>query len=170
MANIQGWFRPQIALSRLYCRSELMPFPCHFVQGIGSARCPGPSCVICEILPPLQHGIVAVNVGALRIVQLIELRDRHAQCLAECAELGPELVGTPLFVWRDENEHGQPIEISLEKPEFAPRSMERSRLEFKPIPCSRYVASIGTREYSQIHRNWDAIRDQIEKALERVPA
>lgn len=175
MPTIEGWFRAEKDIIRAYARSEVQPFPSHFVPtipadgslpkvAIGHARCPVDGCQLCAYLPREDHGLVVVQWGPNRRLQLVELRPRHAHTLSEARALGLELIGYPLFIWRDTNEHGEPVEISLDRPDFAPRSMQSARLELKAVPCERFCAAIGRKPYERALAVWDRLLPLLEDA------
>lgn len=147
MPSIAGWFRPTASLSRLYIRSAPQRFGCHFVPGVGSARCHAPECQLCGAMELHHHAIVCVQVGQERTLMLHEIRAADAAVIEELMHLGEDAIGWPLFVWRDEAEHGSPIRSSLQRPGWAQRSMSETRLELKRVHCERYIQAIGTREY-----------------------
>lgn len=161
MPSISGWHRPGPSLQRLYIRSLPHEFRCHFAPGIGTARCHAPDCQLCGILEQHRHAIVCVQVGQARELFLLEVRAHNAATVEELLELGADAIGQPLYVWRDEAEHGSPIMMNLEKPDWAGRSFSAARLELKRVHCEKYIAKVGTREY----RKAIAHADELKNAL-----
>lgn len=175
MPTIEGWFKPEKDYIRAYARSSVQPFPSHYVPAmpaagaypevkIGTARCPGDGCQLCDFLPKETHGLVVVQWGPNRRLQLLELRPRHAHTLSEAAALGMELIGYPFFVWKNTNDHGEPIEISLDKPDDAPKTWHTSRLELKQVPCERFCLAIGRKPYERAIALWDRLLPVLEDA------
>lgn len=174
MPSLSGWFKPSSSVVRLYVRSLPHRFPCHFVDFAGrdpgssvprlraSARCIGPGCVLCELSPPVTRAIVVVQDPASRENRLLEVRERLPQVVAEMLELGPELVGRPIWAWMDVGEHGRPLEVTLERPDHVARTQHSQRLEIKAVPCENYIARIGTREYAAAVAWLSSYRDQLE--------
>lgn len=177
MASISGWFRPSRDLQRLFMRSVPELFPCHFVPGLKdegaknvaprgkTARCMGSECVLCDLLPREIHHLAVVQVGALRELRLLEFKSRHLEAVEELKAYGDELFGTPVFVWRDALEHGEPTMISTERPHFAPRTMLAQRIPMTAIPCARYIGKIGTREYLEARAKLPLIRDLLARQV-----
>lgn len=170
MPNIQGWLRITPALQRVWIRSTLQPFSCHFVPVLNkTARCPAPGCPLCELLPAHRHGIIVVQSGELRELKILELRERHADLRADLSALERESIGRPLFAWVDTAEHGKPICLTLDKPAFAGKTIGTQRLEMNPVPCERYIDAIGRREYRQALELLDTIRAHVAASPARDP-
>lgn len=161
MPSISGWYRPSSNLQRLYIRSIAHEFSCHFAPQIGTARCAGAECQLCGILERHRHAIVCVQVGQERALMLLEVRAHNAGTVEELLQLGEDAVGLPLFVWRDEAEHGSPIIMQLEKPAWAGRTYNAARLELKRVHCEKYISKIGTREYRRATAHVDELRPQL---------
>lgn len=164
MPSISGWHRPIATLQRLYIRSVAHEMRVHFVQGVGTARCPGEGCQLCGLLEVHRHAVVCVQVGQARELYLLEIRAHNAAAIEEMLSLGEELVGLPLFVWRDEGEHGAPIVVDLNKPDWAGRSFNAARLDLKRVHCEKYISKIGTREYRRATAHAEELRPPLLSA------
>lgn len=78
---------------------------------------------------------------------LTEIRAADAAVIEELMHLGEDAIGFPLFVWRDEAEHGAPIRYSLTRPGWSPSRLSETHIELKRVHCERYIDAIGRREY-----------------------
>lgn len=138
MASIHGWLRLTLTPQRLVFRSRLFWWSEHWLDSAGrSARCLGPGCVLCQAYPPRAMGCVAVQAADSPRIYLLKLPAGDADLLAQLDGLADETVGQVVDVCRISKDPAEGIELKL-----------AGRMVTRPVPCERYVAAIGLKQYS----------------------
>ena len=137
MSTIKGWFPLTKRPVTLIVRSRLFRYCEHFYNDpLGSARCDGIGCVLCEVSRPREIACLAVSKFGSQNIYLLRLTDGVQAFADELEARGPQLIGTLIDACRDKKGDFWIQEFHVVGHEVA-----------TPIMIQNYVSAIGVKSY-----------------------
>lgn len=150
MPSITGWFRPKLETECLVIRSLIYDVTSHFLSSQNhTARCIGAGCELCDLYPQVRSWVCAVSKSGDKRVYVFEFRDRHSELVEKLQIQGAEVIGTKIFVSKEEDSRHSAIDIQTKRPKQSHLSDPVTKAEVTEVYCRNYVNAIGMRQYHQ---------------------
>ncbi len=137
MSKILGWFPVSKRPQTLIVRSPLFRYAEHYYgDPMGSARCDGIGCALCEVSSPRSISCCAVSKFGSDRIYLLKLTDKMQELADLLQEKGPQLIGTLIDASRDKKGDYYLTEINIV-----------GKDQTTQVFCQAYVSAIGRKSY-----------------------
>lgn len=138
MSKIEGWFPITKRPVALIVRSRMFRFAEHFYQDpLGSARCQGLGCVLCESSTPRPISCCVVSKFGSDRKFLLKITEKLQPFADQLDARGPQLIGTIVTACRDKKGDFWLTEMSVTGFEST-----------SPVMVQSYISQIGEKSYA----------------------